>query len=597
MHKTIIYILLVISTSILLGTACTNKRADQDMAILNHVNSLLAIDSIHEAFELLKKESPRFTDKSQRITMFYQLTRYRAMDQNFIPLTDDSMMTQVEQYYAKNGNTNEQTLSRYLLAACYRDMNLYADCQKWANMAEEEADTLDANFNFDYLYKVCCMRAYVFLYIFDYQLSLEDYYRAAYYAKKSGNKLKMTEALFRAGHVHILLKNYDKAKQLIKRCITLYEECKVKNPVFVTSCLLQLAEIEIAENHAEKAGQYLAEAEKKANGQFAYNSFILGNGLTAYLPHKGDWYELNNDYQSALSYSKREYALGGDYQGFACYKLAERLYKLGSVDSAYIYMKRFALFKDSIQTKQRAQELQAYQTHFKIMGSRQQIEKAQREKNIYAAFLILSSIIIVAGVALVVVYIRNKKRKEKQLKTDYSLICADLEELRKQKKGEEATSDKKTEEECEKLIDKLEKETKQISKKQRNIEKAEKLTHKLRNSAACREFYQKLYKNEKINDEDIEKLKMCLQEYCPATYEFLEGMISDQHLNDIQYQICLLELFEVKTGDCAKILLRSNSCISVNKGRANQVLFDELSSVNLRINLLFVQVKAKKKRI
>ena len=142
MHKTIIYILLVISTSILLGTACTNKRADQDMAILNHVNSLLAIDSIHEAFELLKKESPRFTDKSQRITMFYQLTRYRAMDQNFIPLTDDSMMTQVEQYYAKNGNTNEQTLSRYLLAACYRDMHLYADCQKWANMAEEEADTL-----------------------------------------------------------------------------------------------------------------------------------------------------------------------------------------------------------------------------------------------------------------------------------------------------------------------------------------------------------------------------------------------------------------------------------------------------------------------
>lgn len=27
-----------------------------------------------------------------------------------------------------------------------------------------------------------------------YQLSLEDYDRAAYYAKKSGNKLKMTEA-------------------------------------------------------------------------------------------------------------------------------------------------------------------------------------------------------------------------------------------------------------------------------------------------------------------------------------------------------------------------------------------------------------------
>lgn len=71
----------------MLGTACTNKRADQDMEILNRVNSLLAIDSIHEAFELLKKESPRFTDKSQRITMFYQLTRYRAMDQNFIPLS------------------------------------------------------------------------------------------------------------------------------------------------------------------------------------------------------------------------------------------------------------------------------------------------------------------------------------------------------------------------------------------------------------------------------------------------------------------------------------------------------------------------------
>lgn len=596
MYRTILHILFVISTSILLGTACTNKRADQDLAILNHVNSLLAIDSIHDAIEILKKDSIKFVGKSQRTTMFYQLTRYRAMDQNFIPLTDDSMMTQVETYYAQNGNTNEQTLSRYLLAACYRDMHLYADCQKWANLAEERADTLDANFNFDLLYKVCCMRAYVFLYKFDYQMSLEDYYRAAYYAKKSGNKLKMTEALLRAGHVHTLLGNYDKAEQLIKRCITFYEECKVKNPAFVTSCLLKLAEIEIAEGHAEKAGQYLAEAEKKANGKLANNSFILETGLIAYLPHKGEWYELNNDFPSALSCSKREYALGGNYQGYACYKMAERLYKLGSVDSAYIYMKKFAIFNDSIQLNQRAQEFQAYQIHFKTMGSRQQIEKAQREKNIYAAFLVLSGIIIIAGAALAFIYIIYRKRTEKQLRTDYSLICAELEELRKQKNSEDTPNDGKTEEECEKFIDKLEKGTKQISKKQSNIEKAEKLTQKLRNSAACREFYQKIYKKEKINDEDIEKLKKCLQEYCPITYEFLERMVSDQHLNGIQYRICLLELFEVKASDCADILLRSKSCISVNKGRANQTLFNELSSINLRINLLFVQIKSKRKK-
>lgn len=43
----ILHILLVIATNILLETSCTNKRADQGMTVLNHVNSLFAVDSIH----------------------------------------------------------------------------------------------------------------------------------------------------------------------------------------------------------------------------------------------------------------------------------------------------------------------------------------------------------------------------------------------------------------------------------------------------------------------------------------------------------------------------------------------------------------------
>ncbi len=185
MSKYFLIILAVFVHLMFTHTACTNIDSDSDCAIIDRAESMLAADSLQEALNLLREDSTKLASKPPRIAMRFQLMLYNAMDQCFVPMKNDSMMKEVEKYYAINGNAYEQTLSRYLLAACYRDMNLYDECQKWANEAEEKADTLDKSFDYLLLYKLSGLKGELYVYKTADEVALQCYQNAAYYANKA----------------------------------------------------------------------------------------------------------------------------------------------------------------------------------------------------------------------------------------------------------------------------------------------------------------------------------------------------------------------------------------------------------------------------
>ena len=181
--------------------------------------------------EFLRKDSAKAANASEEDAMHYMLTLHNAKDQAYVPLTDESMMKKVEAYYSKHGHTNERTLARYLLAACYRDQNLYMESQHWANLAEEGADTTATDFNFDLLYKVCALRAQTFAFRVSKEVYLEDFQRAAYYAQKAGEGLKVAEANCRVALTYFNMGKFDKARREYENCIRSYTPLAMGRPL------------------------------------------------------------------------------------------------------------------------------------------------------------------------------------------------------------------------------------------------------------------------------------------------------------------------------------------------------------------------------
>ena len=164
----------------LMFAACHSDKPMQ--AKLDRIDSLINNNRIDEAYRLMRNDSVKYAQASHSLCMRYMLAYTDVKNRLFIPLTDDSMMVEVEKFYASKGNPNEQTKARYLLAACYRDMNIDLEAQKWATTAIENADTTYQHFDYRILYNAYILLGNSFHSATSTETTLDAYEQATYYA-------------------------------------------------------------------------------------------------------------------------------------------------------------------------------------------------------------------------------------------------------------------------------------------------------------------------------------------------------------------------------------------------------------------------------
>ena len=193
-------------------------------AQLDMADRLMDHDSIQQAYELLSPDSARFAQASRSLSMRYMLTFFNVKDQLILPLNDDSMMVEVENYYANHGNANEQTLSRYLLAACYRDMRLSSKAQQWALRAIEQADTTERNFDFRLLYKAELLLGGTYEASVPFSMVRDAYNQAAYHALKANDSLRWGMGKQLAASTMMQTGQLDESIEISKRCLRIFQK-------------------------------------------------------------------------------------------------------------------------------------------------------------------------------------------------------------------------------------------------------------------------------------------------------------------------------------------------------------------------------------
>ena len=539
--------------------------------------------------EFLRKDSAKAANASEEDAMHYMLTLHNAKDQAYVPLTDESMMKKVEAYYSKHGHTNERTLARYLLAACYRDQNLYMESQHWANLAEEGADTTATDFNFDLLYKVCALRAQTFAFRVSKEVYLEDFQRAAYYAQKAGEGLKVAEANCRVALTYFNMGKFDKARREYENCIRSYTTLGYGQTPYVSACILKMAEIEIARKDVRTADSLMAVFERRERGNLESDAYLMKNGLFSYLAHKSDLCVLKQNYPMALACTRRQLRLGGNFPGWASLELSDIFSKMGKSDSAYHYLKRFVAFNDSMQENIKAVELQASQHRFNAMQSEKKIEEADKR----TAWSITISALLFVGIMLVsaAYFIHNRRRQALMLQTqkEYNEAKAQIEALKQLKKAQEETGfvTETNGKDLETAIEESEKKVEELHRKMPRLAETERLVQKIAEAPATVNIVRKAEMGLKVEEADLERLYQTIGEMVPGIHATLGQALAKKAISQSTFYTCLLVVAQVKVGKIAKILCKSQSTISVNKSRANLALFHEKSGNSLEWNLLF----------
>ena len=109
--------------------------------------SQLANNKPDSALTLLKQLEPEKENWSKADRMHFELVRIKAENKAFIPLTNDTVIKDVVDYYNQNGNANERMEANYLLGRVYADMgeapqalHAYYDALECADTTSSDCD-------------------------------------------------------------------------------------------------------------------------------------------------------------------------------------------------------------------------------------------------------------------------------------------------------------------------------------------------------------------------------------------------------------------------------------------------------------------------
>lgn len=120
------------------------------------------VDSNPElAIRLLDEMEQRAKNLDEASRMKYELLQIRAHDKNYEPLTSDSVIRVIKDYYDRCGTANDRMTAYYYMGAYFRDDRDHPQAVEWYQKAFDTADTTQADFNCDIYNSAIAQLAYI----------------------------------------------------------------------------------------------------------------------------------------------------------------------------------------------------------------------------------------------------------------------------------------------------------------------------------------------------------------------------------------------------------------------------------------------------
>lgn len=191
-------IIVYFSFSLIIFISCCNENKFEKQ--LNAIDSIMQKDP-DSAYSALKRLNSEAIKQKSRLYLRYEMTIADAQNKLRIPLTKDSIMKQVVEYYDRSGNNYMKLKSTYLLGCVYRDKGDAPYALRCYHEALTYADTIGKDCNYRLMAIIYGQMSDIYRDCGLYSLAIESTNKAVSYmytAKDTLSALIMKEDLLNA---------------------------------------------------------------------------------------------------------------------------------------------------------------------------------------------------------------------------------------------------------------------------------------------------------------------------------------------------------------------------------------------------------------
>lgn len=578
MKHTGIITYLIISLSFF-AISCKKNYTTADL--FTNVNELM---DEHPDSALSILDSARY-DKSawsEAEQMQYELLHAKAQNRAYVDFTTDSIMLEVAAYYDAHGTANEQMEAHYLLGCAYRDLKESPMALSCYLDATEKADTLSKDCDYGTLMRIWGQIANEY----DRQgmpyKELEAFMRYKFFALKNDDSISYAIGVERMCNAYSLLGDTATIISQTIQASKLFETLgRYSQSKYALSTLLP---IYINREEIEMAESIMTSFEE--TDYFDSNGDII-SGKEFYYGVKAKYYEKTSNLDSADYYYRKLLRYGYEYKAYQGLLSIYSKRKLTDSICKYSILKEKAFdseFSDlHTQAMFNADGMFSY-----ARNQRTALEKKIEAERILTRSIVLGVSALILIVIGLILFLRYKKRKSKELEQisvqfhqkeceynkaieDFTLMESDFEAY-KAKKSEEIKQLKESKEFASAIYERA--------------YRCEELS-----SLCNNEVIKRILQNEKINhnhhseisDEQWEQVYALFEKKVPQLYN---NYITRLQLSERERRTLILTCLGINTKSIGVLLNMTVSNVSNIKASINQKLFSDSSAKSLYDNII-----------
>lgn len=398
----------IIAMIALLLTGCGNSTYHGK---LDAIDSLIAHQD-EKALTALDSLAPYQEDFTRGENMRYHFLLADAHNQFFVPMTADTFMTDVAEYYEDKGSEQQQVKALYLLGCVYRDRNDAPQAIEYYHRAISRADTTKNDCDYFQLCRVYAQMADIFSEQRVPALEIQMWQKAIKYAEMAKDTLSAINYLEHSSGAYYMLGQKEKAYEICKETYKRYKDFGYSD--WAAASLSLIIDYELNTKKLDKVKQHIDE--------YTYKSGVFIRKTSFHNYYNARYYEIIGKRDSSASYyykllenTNRISNLENGYRGLMNYYQYRNL-----PDSVTKYTTLFADANDSASFNNSMAEIVRMQAQYnynaqQLIAKEKAEESARLQKIIYC-------ICLGFGLTLLAVYFyvrkARKRQKENQMATN-----------------------------------------------------------------------------------------------------------------------------------------------------------------------------------
>ena len=552
----------------LLMLSCS--RGGKELAAKLHLADSLIEAEPDSGAALLMSLEEEAADASRANRYRYQLFLAKAMNKTYRPITTDSVMREVADYYDDHGSANDRMEAHYLLGCAYRDMGDLPQALLQYETAISRADTTSEDCDFKTLGRIYGQTAGI-LWEFNQPIDLLEYARQSQrFARKAKDTAMIISAYEDMADAYNMLNKPD--SQIILSQMAAQKYLDYGDKEGAAMALGSVIDKYVARKDWTKAKRSMDTYDRES-GVFLPNGDIEP-GREIYYFQKGQYYMGVSRLDSASYYFRKLQAKPNPSlnERLAATQGLYNLYQeIGDKDSALKYCEQAAILVDSTLGLHMARGTARVNALYKYNKTKEEAKQKEQENTRMYYLLILSVSSLLLSVSIfVLIYNHNKEKlREEQMRSSHNQgLLAQARESLAQAEEDMRILQAKTEEEKMQFKRQKEKQITLLQKKIQQLNKPKELAdveNKVCDASITEKFHRLARKAKELpTQQDWHELSEMIDQEMPSFRTTLEqGVV----LYAEEFHICLLIRLHFRPSEICYLTSVSKSNLANKRSR------------------------------